>query len=93
LADFDIYESDQFRKKIKKLGKQPAQIIYKKLSDYIVPLLKLEPRFGPNIKKLKGYSPETWRYRFGDYRIFFEILEEEKEVWLTSVDNRKDAYK
>ena len=59
MVEFDIYKSDQFQRKFKKLGKQPQQIINKKLSDYIVPLLKLEPRFGPNIKKLKGYTPET----------------------------------
>ena len=89
MADFSIYESDQFRRKLKKLGKQPEKIIDKKLAEYIVPLLKKSPRIGPNIKKLQGYSPDIWRYRFGDYRIFYQILDDKNEVWLITVDNRK----
>lgn len=93
MADFLIYESEQFRKNLKKLGKRPEKIIDKKLIEYIIPILKKAPRIGPNIKKLKGYSPETWRYRFGDYRIFYQILDDDNEIWLLTVDNRRDAYK
>ena len=36
------------------------------------------PHFGANIKKLKDFTPDTWRYRIGAWRLFYEIDEEEK---------------
>jgi mRNA interferase RelE/StbE len=40
------------------------------------------PHFGLNIKKLKNYKPETWRYRMGNYRVFYEIDDIEMIVYI-----------
>jgi mRNA interferase RelE/StbE len=45
----------------------------KKLIGHVYPQLRNNPYFGKNIKKLKNYSPDTWRYRIGGYRFFCEI--------------------
>ena len=58
----------------------------------MAPQIKIEPHYGPNIKKLKGYNPETWRYRIGRYRLFYVINESESRVDFISIDQRKDAY-
>jgi mRNA interferase RelE/StbE len=41
----------------------------------VFPQLKEEPHFGLNIKKLKGFVPETWRYRIGKFRLIYIIYE------------------
>jgi len=63
-----------------------------KLTGYVYPQLRQQPHFGPNIKKLKNWRPETWRYRIGPWRFFYEIDEGKKIALMTTLDNRKDAY-
>ncbi|MBM4163512.1 MAG: hypothetical protein FJ222_03605 [Lentisphaerae bacterium] len=41
----------------------------------------------------QGYTPATWRYRVGPYRIFFALDESERMVFVLSIDDRKDAYR
>jgi len=41
-------------------------------------------------EKLHGYEPDTWRYRIGNYRIFYII--ENQIINVVSIDHRKDAY-
>ena len=60
---------------------------------YVYPQLRDNPHFGKNIKKLKNYQPETWRYRIGGYRFFHEINEKESIVYMLAVDSRKESYR
>jgi len=53
---------------------------------------KQNPYFGKNIKKLVNYNPDTWRYRISSYRFFYEIDDQNKIVFMISVDNRQNAY-
>ena len=66
--------------------------VQKKLTEYVYPQLVINPHCGLNVKKLRDYQPETWRYRIGNYRIFYEIDNEEMIVYIISMDQRKDAY-
>ena len=50
------------------------------------------PHFGPHIRKLKGYAPETWRYRIGAWRFFYEIDEHERVVSMIAASHRGSAY-
>ena len=92
LNKFRIFETNEFQKKISKLDVQNQATISKKLRTYVYPQLRQEPFFGKNIKKLKGYSPSTWRYRVGQFRLFYGISYEENTVYMLTIDNRKDAY-
>jgi len=92
LPDYKIFETDEFLKKINKLANQEKSFIEKKLLQYIYPQLKEEPHYGNNIKKLVNYKPETWRYRIGKFRLFYVIDENEKIIYILSIDLRKDAY-
>ena len=56
------------------------------------PQLRQNPYFGKNIKKLKNYTPDTWRYRIGDYRFFYKIDALQKTVFMLAADKRGDAY-
>jgi mRNA interferase RelE/StbE len=92
LPEYRIFETEEFLKKLKKLQVRDSRLIRRKLDENIYPQLRQEPFFGPNIKKLRGYSPETWRYRIGQFRLFYGIDEEEDIVSILTVDLRRDAY-
>jgi mRNA interferase RelE/StbE len=64
----------------------------KKLQEFVYPQLSSHPHFGTNIKKLKGYEPDTWRYRIGAWRFFYEINEKEKIVFMIAAYHRSSAY-
>ena len=88
---FKIAETHTFQKKLKKdksLGK-----VYKKIVDYVYPILRNNPYFGSNIKRLKGQLSEFYRYRIGDYRLFYKVHEEEVIVFIVDFSHRKSAYK
>ena len=89
LADYRIFETDEYTKKFSKLPSRNAASIQKKLHSFVYPQLIENPFYGKNIKKLKDYDPETWRYRIGKYRLFYLIDEDEKnfKFFLLSLKN------
>jgi mRNA interferase RelE/StbE len=89
LASYKIAETETFEKKIKTLK---YKNLYSKITDYVYPILRTNPYFGPNIKKLKGEYKEVYRYRIGDYRLFYKISEETVIVFIVDIESRKDAY-
>jgi len=93
LGKFKIFETDQFLQDLSQDFKGQGERIAKKLKDHVYPQLRDNPHFGRNIKKLKNYQPETWRYRIGSYRLFFEVDEKESIVCMLAVDGRKNSYR
>jgi len=93
LSDFRIFETDEFLKRLKKLSSHDAAFLRKKLDSFVYPQIKTEPFWGNNIKKLHGYTPDTWRYRIGKFRFFYIVDQEEQVVYILTIDDRKDAYK
>jgi mRNA interferase RelE/StbE len=89
---YRIFLTNEFLKQLKKIDSRIRKGLEKKIEEYISPQLKQEPHFGKNVKKLRGYEPETWRYRIGSFRLFYIIDEVEKIVALISIDDRKNAY-
>ena len=53
----------------------------------------MNPFFGPNIKKLKGEFKELYRFRIGDFRLFYKVSEETVIIFIVDIESRKDAYK
>ena len=93
LSDFRIFETDEFSKKLKRIPSRNASFLRKKLDFFVYPQIKIEPFWGNNIKKLQGYSPETWRYRIGKFRLFYMINQDESVIYILTIDDRKDAYR
>ena len=94
MLPYRIFETENFRKELRILVSPREQsLVQKKLEKIVYPQLREQPHFGNHVKKLKGYEPESWRYRIGDLRIFYAIDEKEKVVVITSVRYRKDAYR
>ena len=92
MTDYRIFETDEFIKKLSKLNSQDKSFIQNKLDAYVYPQIKQLPWFGNNIKKLKGYTPETWRYRIGKFRLFYIIDDEKHTIYMLTIDHRKDVY-
>ena len=90
MASYKIAETETFDKKIKT---QKYKSLYKKITDYVYPILRENPYFGPNIKKLKGEYKDIYRYRIGNYRLFYKISDETVIVFIIDIESRKDAYK
>jgi mRNA interferase RelE/StbE len=90
---YDLFETDEFLKSIDRLQKRDKALVQSKLREYVYPQIKSEPHFGINIKKLKSYPPNTWRYRIGNYRVFYTIDENDQLILLLVVENRDKAYK
>ncbi|MDP1758364.1 MAG: type II toxin-antitoxin system RelE/ParE family toxin [Thermodesulfovibrionales bacterium] len=89
---YRIFETEQFLGDLTQDFEGRGERLRKKLLEYVYPLLRNNPYFGKNIKKLKNYKPDTWRYRIGDYRFFYEINEKERMVYMIAADSRKDSY-
>ena len=93
LPELRIFETDEFLKRLKKLTSRDVAFLRRKLDSFVYPQLKSEPFWGNNIKKLQGYTPDTWRYRIGKFRLFYVVDQEELIVYILTVDDRKDAYR
>jgi len=93
LSEFRIFDTDEFLKRHQKLSPRDATLLRRKLDSYVYPQLRAEPFWGNNIKKLQGYSPDTWRYRIGNFRVFYVVDQAERVVYILTVDDRKDAYR
>ena len=92
MDNFKIFETNQFLNDFEQDFSGQQERIKRKLAAYVYPQLKQNPYFGKNIKKLTSYQPETWRYRIGNYRFFYEIDKQKKIVFMLTVDSRQNAY-
>ena len=86
MSNYQIFETDEFLRKLKKPTPQDEAFIQSKLNEYVYPQIRKEPFLGKNIKKLKGYSPDTWRYRIGKFRLFYTLDQKERIIYMLTVD-------
>lgn len=93
LSEFRIFETAEFLSRLKRIDPGRREFLERKIKAYVYPRLRQEPCFGPQIRKLRDYSPDTWRYRIGDHRLFYAIDQKEKIVYLLTIEDRKDAYR
>ena len=89
LYDFQIAQTKEFEKKIQKLDSK----IYIKIKNIVYPQLKKNPFYGTNIKKLKGEYEGVYKYRLGNYRLFYVVDNEKVIVIVTTISHRQNAYK
>lgn len=92
LDKYRIFETRQFEKDLTGISRSGLRKIAQKLSDFVYPQLRQHPHFGSNIKKLKKFTPDTWRYRIGAWRFFYEIDEEEKVIFMLAASHRSSSY-
>ena len=89
-SSYSIAETESFRKAIRK--NKAFEALYRKIRDVVYPVLRREPHFGPNIKRLKGEFSDFYRYRVGEYRLFYTIDEDDTVVFVADLRSRQQAY-
>ena len=90
-SSYTIAETESFRKTLRK--NKSLQSLHRRIVEVVYPLLRREPHFGPDIKRLKGELSDFYRYRVGDYRLFYTIDEQEVIVVVVDLRNRQDSYR
>jgi mRNA interferase RelE/StbE len=90
---FRVFETRQFQRDMEALGPDVRDRLEKKLRSHVYPHLARSPRFSPNVKRLRGFEPPTWRYRIGDWRFFFSIDDAKQIVSMLAADHRSRAYR
>ncbi|MDQ1298682.1 MAG: mRNA interferase RelE/StbE [Campylobacterota bacterium] len=88
LSEFSIAETKSFEKVKVAIDKK----LYTKITNIVYPQLKQNPYYGTNIKKLKGEFEGYYRYRLGDYRLFYLIDDGKVIVVVIDLRHRKNAY-
>ena len=89
LNRFEIAETETFQRSV---SKKEISKIYNKIKTYVYPQLRINPFFGKNIKKLKGEFKDVYRYRIGEYRLFYQVAEKQILIFIMDIVKRKDAY-
>ncbi|MBE7439158.1 MAG: type II toxin-antitoxin system RelE/ParE family toxin [Spirochaetales bacterium] len=89
-ASFRLAETATYRKSLDKLKNLSLE---QRIREIVYPEIVKSPLAGPNIKKLKGQYDLLYRFRIGDYRIFYLVDTTAKIIFLTEIHHRKDAYK
>jgi len=85
-----IVETESFRKLVEH---KDLRRVHSRLRRYVYPQLRTNPFYGPNIKKLREKYSEFYRYRLGDYRLFYFVDGVEVCVVLVTLRHRRDAYR
>jgi len=93
LSEYRIFETTGFQRDLTGLGPAAAKRIHDALAKRVYPILRAAPRAVASAARLKDWDPPTWRIRIGSWRIFYEIDDEKRVVFLTAADHRKDAYR
>ena len=63
MIEYQIFETRQFSDDLRKIARSGLPKLVEKLRKGVYPRLRQHPHFGPQIRKLKGYDPDTdtWR--------------------------------
>ena len=83
---YKVLYLDSVEDDLRKLDKSTVKKILNRIETY----LARDPRgLG---KPLKGEFQGYWRYRWGDYRVIYEISRQEILILVLRIGNRKDVY-
>jgi len=88
LSKYQIVETKTFLKLKTTIDKK----LYAKIENFVYPQLRENPYYGTNIKKLKGQLEGYYRYRIGNYRLFYLIEDEKLIIAVIDFKHRQQAY-
>jgi mRNA interferase RelE/StbE len=73
-------------KDLRRIGRPAARRILKEIREKLL----VDPRIG---KPLKGKEGVIWRYRIGDYRVFYTFSDRELVVLVIRIAHRWEVYR
>ena len=80
----------RFSKKAEKALKEIDPVMRRRVLEKMQ-YLENNPRSGPNIKTMQGFA-NRYRYRIGDFRVVYEVIDKELIVWVLETDWRGNIY-
>jgi mRNA interferase RelE/StbE len=89
-SEYTIVETEGFRRLS---AKKEWSRLCSRVRSYVYPQLRVNPFYGPNIKKLKGAYSDYYRYRIGDYRLFYFVDGKQLCVVVVTLRHRREAYR
>ena len=78
------------------LAKMPtgqARFVQSELLHYAYPQMRQMPFHGANIRRLRDFSPPTWRYRIGQHLVQFHVNNAKRIAYVLAAVDRRDAYR
>lgn len=84
---FRLVFAKSFRKSIRKIPVKIRETVIKKINQMS------ENPFDSQIKKLEGNRLGKYRKRIGDYRVTFDMVYKNNEIWFYKIKHRKDIYR
>ena len=85
---YKVRFSKESEKNLRRLDKPTITRIFRSIDEIIE-----TTRNHPNVKKMKGYEGDVFRLRVGDFRILYEIIENQVLIFIFKVGPRGDIYK
>ena len=86
MPEYDIFFVRSARRELEALPETIAQRVLKRIR-----LSRGDPR-PQGARKLQGNS-QLWRIRVGDYRVIYEINDEQRVLEVAHVRHRREAYR
>jgi len=86
-VSYELYFSTRASKYLKKLNKTTQTRITEKLES-----LTRDP-YPSDIRKIMGRKEKLFRIRVGNYRILYEVYEEEQTLLIINIDKRSRVYR
>jgi mRNA interferase RelE/StbE len=83
---YTVYFTKQAADELRELSEKLQKQIGRKID-----LLAQEPKRA-NVKKLEGY-PDLYRFRSGDYRIIYQVRDQEVLIIVIRIGHRREIYK
>lgn len=83
---YKVLWKETARNSFKNINRNIALKIYDRVENH---LIKAPKQLG---KALVGQYKGLYRYRYGDYRVLYEIDSENKSIIIVRIGNRKDIY-
>jgi mRNA interferase RelE/StbE len=83
---YTVRFSKKAEKALKKVDHVMRRRVLQKMEN-----LTVNPRSGPNIKTMQGFH-DRFRYRIGDFRVVYEVIDSELVVWVLEADWRGNIY-
>ena len=88
LSKYQIAETKTFEKVKKKIDNK----VYAKIENFVYPQLREKPLYGTNIKKLKDSLEAYYRFRIGNYRLFYLVEDDTLIIATVDFKHRQQAY-
>lgn len=93
MSRYRVFETEAYQRELARIASSAQKGMQKKLRQHVYPKLREQPYFGPHLRKLRAWKPDTWRYRIGSWRLFYEVDEKARIVSMTAVEHRPRAYR